>query len=246
MQPPGRGVKSYNIMQMTPDEKNIIVDLLRQNGYVLLPRWRPEETTLSIGQSIGSVVEIEALLPRSNIPTVQTLKPQNKATSSNNRYSRSYGLDVFPLHTDLAHWVRPPRYFLLRCRNGCRTVATKLLTKAALASVLDDVMLRRALVRPRRVERNGILCLLPLVFYADDICGFRWDPLFLVPMNETANRVAKIMASQAWSLSESLTMAERGDTLIVDNWNSLHGRSGVSIADVGRRLERVYLSEVHE
>ena len=224
--------------------KNIASRLYR-SGYVLIRGWRREETTIAIGQSIGAVVDIHALLPQNNIASVQTLEPRTEAASSLYRYSGVFGLNEFPLHTDLAHWMRPPRYFVLRCQNGSQAVTTRLLASSTLASVLGARTLGRALVRPRRRGPNTALCLLPLVFFSDGVYAFRWDSLFLVPMNEAAHQVAKLMRTQAWHLSEALTLAESGDTLIVDNWRVLHGRSKVPLADIDRRLERVYLSEIH-
>ena len=92
-----------------------------------------------------------------------------------------------------------------------------------------------------------MLCLLPLRFCVDGTYGFRWDPLFLVPMNASASRVAEIMSTNTWDQSQllSLTLSRRGDTLVIDNWRCLHGRSRVSVIDRERRLERVYLSEIH-
>ena len=224
-----------------------IADQLLKNGYVLLPRWRCEETTIAIGRSIGSVVNVPKLLSRDDIPIVQTLKPCGKAEASKNQYSGNYGLNEFPLHTDLAHWAIPPRYLMLRCQKSSWTVATRLLASSTLASMLDTTILRQALVRPRRPGRNGILCLLPLTFYAEGISGIRWDPLFLIPMNEAAGRVAKTMLTHDWQQSKliSLTLAEPGDTLILDNWRILHGRSKISRTEIDRRLERIYLSEVY-
>ena len=218
---------------------------LRRDGYVLLPQWRRDETTIAIGHKIGVVTDIQALLPHSNIPTVQTLEPRNETKSSNNHYSGIFGLNEFPLHTDLAHWARPPRYFILRCQNGSRSVVTKLLAFSTLVTLLNTEMLHQALVRPRRAGRNGMLCLLPLMFHVDGVSGFRWDSLFLVPVNEAAKKVAEIILTRAWHFSGSVTLAERGDTLIVDNWRLLHGRGRISMIDIDRRLERVYLSEIY-
>lgn len=218
---------------------------LRRDGYVLLSRWRCEETTIAIGHKIGVVTDIQALLPYSNIPTVQTLTPRNEAKSSSSHYSGIFGLNEFPLHTDLAHWARPPRYFILRCQNGSRSVATKLLACSTLATLLNIETLRHALVRPRRAGRNGMLCLLPLLFHVDGTCGFRWDSLFLIPMNEAAKKIAEIILTRSWHLSSTVTLAERGDTLIVDNWRLLHGRGRISMIDIDRQLERVYLSEIY-
>lgn len=90
-------------------------------------------------------------------------------------------------------------------------------------------------------------CMLSLLFRVGDIAGVRWDPLFLVPMNEAGKQVAAVMRNYRWAPSQtvSLTLKEVGDTLILDNWRILHGRSGVSAREQNRRLERIYLSEIY-
>ena len=213
----------------------------------MLPKWRRCETTIAIGRSLGCVIDITKLYPTGYIPIVQTLRPHRKNVASKNQYSGTFGLDEFPLHTDLAHWARPPRYLILRCKEGSRNVITKLLACSTIMSVLGTTVLRLALARPRRNTPDGILCAFPLLFYVKDIPGFRWDPLFLVPMNQPAEQIAKLMKYHRWSETEivSLKLAEPGDTLIIDNWRFLHGRSKVSQIDVNRKLERVYLSEVY-
>ena len=221
-----------------------IMTLLHRTGYALLPAWRPAETTTAIAHSIGSVVNIDSMLPRTDIPSVQTLEPRYKTAASFNQYSGTFGLSEFPLHTDLAHWTRPPRYLLLRCLNGSPTVTTKVLERSILTSVVGTKTLRTALVRPRRANPTDALCLLPLAFEIDDVVGLRWDPLFLVPMNRAACRIAELMHAKVAHLSDHLTLVEKGDTIIIDNWRVLHGRSKVSTSDINRRLERVYLSEL--
>ena len=222
-----------------------IADQMYENGYVLLNNWRYGETTTTVGRSTGTVIDIRSLLPRSGIPTIQTLKPRRRINSSGNRYSGTYGLDEFPLHTDLAHWVCPPRYLMLRCLKGSHAVVTRLLSNSVLAAMLTPDGLHRALARPRRPGRNGVLCLLPLMFCVEGISGFRWDPLFLVPMNRAANRVAEFMSTSSCYHSKSVVLSKPGDTLIVDNWRCLHGRSKVSVVDLDRQIERIYLSEIY-
>jgi len=39
---------------------------------------------------------------------------------------------------------------------------------------------------------------------------------------------------------------EPGDTILIDNWQMLHGRSQVSAESTIRHIERVYLSEVFQ
>lgn len=224
-----------------------VADRLHQDGYVLFHGWRRTESTINIVKSIGSVIDVSTLLPSGDIPTVQTLRPHRKLDSSQNRYSGTYGLDEFPFHTDLAHWARPPRYLMLRCQKGSQDVATKLLACSTVVSALGSTVLHRALVRQRHVPTGEVLCILPLLFSIKGVSGIRWDPLFLVPMNKAAGQVAKAMKNHIWSKAEIvwLNLAEHGDTLILDNWRFLHGRSKVPIEDTDRLLERVYLSEIY-
>lgn len=231
-----------------PISKEHITTQLNQNGYVLLPKWHSEEKTISIAQSLGTVVDMETLLPQSNIPTVQTLTPGYKTQSASNNYTGTYGLGEFPLHTDFAHWAQPPRHFMLRCRKGSPEVTTKILPCSALNSILEISILRRALVKPRRIGQGNVLLLLPLMFRAGGVCGFRWDPLFLVSMNKAATLVPKALSSgNLWvkSKMKSLTLAGNGDTVIIDNWRCFHGRSKVPENEMDRKLERVYISEIH-
>ena len=220
---------------------------LDQNGYILLPEWRREENTISIARMIGTVVRLRSVFPQSNLPTVQILEPKSKIDSLSSRYSGTYGLAEFPFHTDLAHWFRPPRYFLLRCCKGSKAVATRLLTLSAIGSMLGIYTLQRALVRPRRSGSNGSLCLLPLLFFDNNTYGIRWDSLFLVPMNKLADQVADIISTITNDATKfaSLTLVNCGDTLIIDNWRCLHSRGKVSMIDLNRRIERVYLSDIY-
>lgn len=222
-----------------------ISDLLHPTGYALLPSWLPKETTSTLARSIGTIVDVWALLPGTDIPCVQTLQPRHRTTASFNQYSGTFGFNEFPFHTDLAHWARPPRYMMLRCKIGSPAVTTRLLQVSTIASTVGHETLRRAFVRPRRVERTGTLCLLPIVFCVDGVSGIRWDSLFLLPMNESANHVSRLLNSDTQQVSEAVTLCQTGDTLIIDNWSVLHGRGRVPMVDTSRRIERVYFSELH-
>ena len=222
---------------------------LEENGYAYLPKWYPEATTIDIGRSLGTVIDIALMLPQMGMPTVQVLRPTHKDDSSSNRYSGTYGLGEFPLHSDLAYWVIPPRYLILRCHNGSESVVTRLLYYCPIVSKVGTADFRRALVCPRNSGPTGTLSLLSVMFRVEDTWGLRWDPLFLVSMNSAARQFAKMVATHAIEQSKSrvisLSLVDVGDTLVVDNWRVLHGRSSVSSGHMSRTLERVYLSEMH-
>ena len=223
------------------------VSALKERGYVHIPKWYPEATTIDLSKSIGKLVDIPALLPQTSIPTVQVLRPAREDHSSTNRYSGTYGLSEFPLHSDLAHWARPPRYLMLRCRCGTNSVVTRMLDSAVIVSEFGRSTLRRALARPRRPAPNGAIPLLSLMFRTEGNWGIRWDSLFLLPMNAAAGQFVEVMKTRSWDEAGlmSLTLAEPGDTIVLDNWRFLHGRGEVSVTDVNRCIERIYLSETN-
>lgn len=220
---------------------------LRENGFVMLSKWRPRESTSAIAWSIGKVVNLQALLSFNDPSLVQVLRPRHKSQSTSNRYSGVFGFDEYPFHTDFAHWARPPRYVLLRCRIGFQGVTTNLLSTSKLECALGSRILRNALVRPRRSYYNGNSCLLPVKFDAKNTHGYRWDSLFLVAINDAACQVREFMSSRKQKSENLATLAlcYPGDTLIFDNWNLFHGRSRVPEYCGDRRLERVYFSEMY-
>ena len=66
-------------------------------------------------------------------------------------------------------------------------------------------------------------------------------------MNKAAIKVADVLSGVLWvkSKMKSLTLVKNGDTVIIDNWRCLHGRSKVPESEMDRKLERVYLSEIY-
>ena len=234
-----------NVMVSSPP--NGIASKLDSNGYVFMRSYQPYDSTLQVAHSIGAVVDIGIFLPRSGIPTVQKLNPRQIKDSAKNMYSGIYGLDNFPLHTDLAHWYTPPRYLIMRCKIGSNSVTTKLLPSSILSSCIGIENLQRAIARPRRRSRGKSLCALPLMFLKENVPGIRWDPEFLVPINRASEMVAEFMSDELQHEHKLVTigLVDKGDTLVVDNWRFLHGRSSVPPTDLERCIERVYLSEIY-
>jgi L-asparagine oxygenase len=154
-----------------------------------------------------------------------------------NTYGGNYGQSELPLHTDLAHWYRPPRYVLLRCVAGSPEVATRLLHFRSLERVMSRTLMRRAMFSPRR-RLDGRMYLLRLV--TSEL--FRWDALFLKPQNLAGREFAEFMGSSALTLSTTdIFLAEPGRALLIDNWQVLHGRSAVPTTAANRKLDRTYL-----
>jgi L-asparagine oxygenase len=168
-----------------------------------------------------------------------------RASATPNTYSGIYGLDRFPFHTDLAHWRRPPRYLLLRCIVGYADVRTLLVDGRRLINAVTVDLLARAIFKPRR-PRDGALALLRLCEPTDDGHRLRWDEVFLKPASKIGD-VANHGVREYLTRSEPLSIAlvRPGDTLLIDNWRMLHARSPILAGREDRKIERVYLEDLH-
>lgn len=207
---------------------------LEKHGFVDLGVLSPELNTLSIAKIIGKPAKI------SNLSEVQCLSPKSKDQLPRNTYSGNYGLENFPLHTDLAHWHIPPRYFLLRCLVPDPKINTLVLKFEKALEGLSPTTVSRALFKPRR-KLNNRQFLLRLV--DDEI--FRWDSLYLIPENNEAEEASSFINALKEDQYHSLKLAEQGQIILIDNWKVMHGRSRVPEDSTTRLIERVYLSEIN-
>ena len=219
---------------------------LRTTGFVFFPQLAPHKATACVANHLGTVIDIPSTLQNSLVPTVQSIRPRHKEDSPSNIYSGTYGTGEFPLHTDLAHWLVPPRYLLLRCLHGTPAVATTLLDITSFIGILGEDIAKGAIVRPRRPHPFGSPGPLTVIFHRSSTLGVRWDRLFLSPVNLYSREAVNKMAcmSQATPYQKTIVFEDCGDTLLIDNWRCLHGRSPVPAHGAGRRIERTFLSRV--
>ena len=103
----------------------------------------------------------------------------------------------------------------------------------------------RALVLPRR-PINRKRSFLRILSQRENSCDlFRWDSVFVIPGTDQSRQICT-------SIEEELAMIEvkevrlenPGDTLIIDNWRLLHGRSQVPVDSEVRTIERAYLESI--
>jgi L-asparagine oxygenase len=153
-----------------------------------------------------------------------------------------FGTNKFPLHTDLAHWRFPPRFLMLRCVAGYEAVATLLIDGMDVIANIDPIVLSRTLVRPRR-RVQGMIPLLRLYDGQKSDRGLlRWDDIFIRPASQAGEIGVQNFRECLASFNPiSFFLAKQGDTLIIDNWRMLHGRSAVVPTCSARVIERLYL-----
>jgi L-asparagine oxygenase len=217
-----------------------ITESIAVNGYALIRGHRPNFSSLDALADFGQIDTIEGL------NSVQSLVPYDISEAPPNTYSGNFGVAEFPLHTDLAHWAVPPRYLALRCIHGSESVATKVLDGWNVTNHFRTALLRTILVQPRRPMRNGKQ-LLPLLERADTPAGFRlrWDSVYLRPATTHSTELfANVSAFISQAQPPEFVLLERGDTLIVDNWRCLHGRTSAHHNAKTRQIDRAYLRSI--
>jgi hypothetical protein len=214
--------------------------LVDQQGFALLPSFFPEIEAAAAAAKLGIPEEVNGLR------LVQELLPTTPDLSTPNTYSGNFGLDAFPLHTDLAHWASPPRYLMLRCAQGDAEARTHIVDGRLIVSTLGSSLLARCLVRPRR-PMNGSFQLLPIWQTSSEPSQqrLRWDSVYLKPANEYAQTVFRRI-EDCLSRIQSIdhVLLNKGDTLLLDNWRLLHGRSPVQNPASPRKILRLYLSSL--
>jgi len=214
---------------------------LAADGYVFLPEFMPELPPRVAVSLLGCIDVVDGLAE------FQLLTPRPLTASTPNTYSGNFGTGEFPLHTDLAHWATPPRYVVLRCLSGTSSVTTSVVDSLGVVQFVGREALRMAIVQPRRPLRNGkhLLRLLEKPAAAE-IDRIRWDTTFLKPTNAfAAATFAGVRDALLHSRPVQFLLREPGDTLVLDNWRVLHGRSPVSSDGLQRVLARAYLEAVH-
>ncbi len=214
----------------------ILRDLLVKDGHVFIHEYLKNKTTQDLVQHL---VETENLEPMSD---VHRLTPKKEAESTLNTYSGQYGHNEFPMHTDLAHWFRPPRYILLRCVQGNNYVSTKLLDGNKIVDALGVRVLERALVKPRRPIKGKLR--LMRIFQSGTPSLFRWDETFIVPASPAGEAgISAVINILREENIVKVILRNTYDTLLIDNWRMLHGRSDVPDGSDNRIIERVYLGD---
>lgn len=221
-------------LRMTPKQ------LLEQQGYAFIPSFCPDLEPTTAAAALGVPEQVDGLR------LVQELSPTMSDLTTPNTYSGNFGLGTFPLHTDLAHWVMPPRYLMLRCAVGDPDASTQMLDSRSLVAAVGSNVLARCLTRPRRPMKRSFQ-LLPILQKLSERSQrlIRWDSIYLRPVNEYAQAVFRSIEEYlSCTQPISVILLREGDTLLLDNWRVLHGRSPVRYSASSRRINRIYMSTI--
>lgn len=186
---------------------------------------------LRLGATLGRVVS-----PCGGEP-VQRLVPRDRSEAPPHSLSGIFGKDAFPLHTDLANSLRPPRFVILGAANASPFSARTTFVVIPDLNSNDFSRIAEGIFEVRDGRRSflGSICERNRPF-------FRFDAACMCPVDERSRLAQCLFRELARAEPSFADLAwTRGDVAIIDNWNVLHGRSAVLHAHDNRLLLRLYV-----
>jgi hypothetical protein len=208
-----------------------MLDSLRQNGWATV-RNVNRAGVLDLAHTLG--------MPWSRSGAIiEELRIRDHGNAPPCSLSGMHGRGAFPLHTDFAHCMTPPRYVLLRSTSAApvRPTLVQPLDGLARSEVACRTLRRRVWV-----VRGG-----PVPFYAPLLFGagtfVRWDSACMSP-GALATDALGAWTNCLASANPFECDWELNTVLVIDNWRTLHGRAGSSMkSDDERVLERIVISQ---
>ena len=129
------------------------------------------------------------------------------------------------MHIDTAHYLRPARYLLLGCANpGQSGTHTRLAPISALRFSTGELsLLTSAAVLVRTGRRS---------FYSTILDKgrpfLRYDPGCMEPLDARGEKALQIVGDAIGRITVIKHEWRRGEILLIDNWNILHGRTATA------------------
>lgn len=177
------------------------------------------------------------IAPRFSDPIIQHLSPKPTSQATNPSPSAKYGMNSFPIHTDCAHHVNPPKYVLLYSPDVDETdTETKI--------VIPDLprLMKLDVFRSPRVFSNGRKYFLsPIISHEYSKSQIRFDVGCMSKDSRISIDCPTIFSELSKNSVELSTRWSKGRLLIFDNHQCLHGRDPVK-KDGKRNLYRALIA----
>jgi len=169
----------------------------------------------TIGEELG-----RAVVGRHSAST-EFLRPRSRAEASPRSQSAAFGLDEIPLHSDQSHKPLPCRYLLLGCLDADGATSTNMLKWRNLnLSDAEWCLLEQA---PILVD-NGRLSFFSTILPANR-SYMRYDRACLRARCDRGATALTLLEHRLSRECPTNHFWRRGDILLIDNWNTLHGRA---------------------
>ncbi len=205
--------------------------MIDRRGWVVVQASSTDEL-VSLADSLGEITP-----SRVDGPPVDELRPKPASLAPSRSLSGKHGLGAFPFHTDAAHHEVPPRYVLLRLASQ----------RPSTRRTLVAPMPGRLTVRDRDVLEHDVwlvdggrgrflTSVLTNTHGARDL--LRFDEGCMRPADNAFGDARAVLLRVLASRSVGIAWVP-SQTVVLDNWRTLHAREGAPVDDEDRVLERV-------
>jgi hypothetical protein len=151
---------------------------------------------------------------------VERLAPQAPDTAKPKSLSALHGRGSFPLHSDGAHWLKPPRFLLLACAKPGEVPVPTLLQRFSDLGMSDSES--KLCESATFLIRNGRRS-----FYST-VSGnrpfVRFDEGCMMPIGPDGEKAVRTITASAAHAKPTEIHWEAGDIWVIDNRRVLHGR----------------------
>ena len=209
------------------------IEKINKIGWARIEGVESIEDLISIANYMGNII------PHPNGEKIFCLKPSDGKSAVKGTFSNVFGYSEFPLHTDTAFWSVPARYLILGMieQSACDT---HIVSVSDVFLRLGDEVLKLARTSIYMIDTIEEKKYLSLFFKHQAKLGFRFDANCMKPINKDA-KMFHSKIRECFSELESTPIVWSGKTaVILDNWNTLHGRRAVSHKEKNRKLFRIY------
>jgi hypothetical protein len=213
---------------------NSIKEKIDKDGWIEIKGFNSNDELINVANQIGSIISH----PDGN--EINILNPKNSSESIKGTFSDKYEFNKFPLHTDTAFWAKPARYILMKSESfsDCDSLIIRTSDILNLMSNEDLINARKSIFLIKTINHRHYSSVL---FKENGIEGFRYDPLCMNPINESAKKT-KQRINEILNRIIPVNIKWNGEnTIIIDNWKTLHGRSAIKLIKE-RKISRIYIN----
>ncbi|MGB1800544.1 MAG: hypothetical protein ACPHLK_06915 [Gammaproteobacteria bacterium] len=206
---------------------------LQKKGWLEIKGLRSPDDLAEIANQLGQI------RPHPNGEYIFNLRPSNGSNSTRGTFSNVYGYAEFPLHTDLAFWLLPARYVVLGMINKSDSYTNVILTTDVFSELGKDVTnyARDSIYIIDTIEGKKYSS---LFFRSQSLTGFKFDSNCMKPVNGHAKLFHNKITACLNDIETTSIHWTGNKAVVIDNWNTLHGRGRVNASDKNRNLMRVY------
>lgn len=184
---------------------------------------------LGLAHSLGTPIPM-----RRSGPLIDELIPQQATETHRNSLSSRHGKGAFPLHTDCAFWVKPPRFLVLNSPNEASAGAPTRLAQSDWLRESPTLMNRAstAIFKVVNGSRSFLSNILePELVRFDRDCMIAGSP-------DSQSLIQEIESAMPNTRVCDLEWSPRL-CVVIDNWRMLHGRASCELLNSQRVLRRI-------